>query len=112
MLMSKDAVITGEITTATRSVELNGVNVSENQIIGLIDGDLAVSGDTLEQVMFDMLEKIGIVDYELVTLYYGNNVTEPEAQALTIRLRESYDSQEFELVFGGQPHYHYIVSAE
>jgi DAK2 domain fusion protein YloV len=112
MLLSKDDVVTGEITTATRSVELNGVKVSENQIIGLIDGDLAVAGDTLDQVMFAMLDKIQVDEYELVTLYYGNEITPPEADALTAQLRETYDDLEFELVFGGQPHYHYIVSAE
>ncbi|MEL7672617.1 MAG: DAK2 domain-containing protein, partial [Chloroflexota bacterium] len=109
---AKDGVVTGEITTATRSVELNGVEVSQGQIIGLVDGVLAVSGDSLEQVLRDVLAQMRAGERELVTLYYGNGIHRTEAEALVAALQESYDGLEFEIVFGGQPHYHFILSAE
>lgn len=112
MLQTKDEVTTGEITTATRSVELNGVNVSEGQIIGLIDGTLSVAGDNVGDVLEQMLETLCDDDCELITLYYGNNVRQEEAQKLIDGLRQRYTDQEFELVYGGQPHYHYILSVE
>ncbi|MCC6798658.1 MAG: DAK2 domain-containing protein [Anaerolineae bacterium] len=112
MDQAKDEVVTGEITTATRSVELNGVEVSEGQIIGLVDGVLAVSGDSLEQVLRDVLAEMRADEHELVTFYYGNGIHRAEAEALVSALHESYDALEFEIVFGGQPHYHFILSAE
>jgi DAK2 domain fusion protein YloV len=112
MRQAKDDVITGEITTATRSVELNGVNVSEGQVIGLVDGTLAASGDSINQVLQNVLEQMCADECELITLYYGNGIQESEAAAMLQALREIYVDQEFELVYGGQPHYHYILSAE
>jgi DAK2 domain fusion protein YloV len=109
---AKDEIVTGEITTATRSVEINGVEVAEGQIIGLVDGDLAVSGDDLNHVVLNVIEQMCTIDCELITLYYGNNVQDGEAQALIAELSAIFSDQEFELVYGGQAHYHYILSAE
>jgi DAK2 domain fusion protein YloV len=112
MLEAKDSVVTGEVTTATRSVEINGVTVNEGQIIGLVDGSLAVAGDNLNSVVRDVLDRMCKDACELITLYYGNNVQEQDARTLADELGERYADLEFELVFGGQPHYHYILSAE
>jgi DAK2 domain fusion protein YloV len=112
MREAKDEIVTGEVTTATRSVELNGVEVAEGQIIGLIDGDLAIAGDSLQQVMRDIIEQMCTIDCELITLYYGNNVQEADAQALINELSDLFPDREFELVYGGQAHYYYILSAE
>ncbi len=112
MREAKDDVVTGEVTTATRSVELNGVSVQEGQIIGLIDGALAVAGNNIGQVLKDLIAQMCAEGCELVTLYYGANVQEAEAQALMEELSALYPEPEFELVYGGQAHYHYIVGAE
>jgi hypothetical protein len=112
MREAKDEIVTGEVTTAIRSVELNGVEVAEGQIIGLVDGDLAISGDNLQQVVQDVIEQMCAIDCELITLYYGNNVQETDAQALIDELSEIFPEREFELVYGGQAHYYYILSAE
>ena len=112
MRQAKDDIVTGEVTTATRSVELNGVDVSEGQIIGLVDGTLAVAGDDLPQVVRSILEHMCPEECELITLYYGNGIQDSEAESLTDDLREMYPDQEFEVVFGGQAHYDYILSAE
>jgi len=112
MLQAKDRVVTGEITTATRSVELNGVKVTEGQIIGLIDGALAVAGDEISQVLRDVLERMCSGECELITLYYGNGIDEADARRVSEELSAAYPDQAFEVVYGGQAHYHYIVSAE
>ncbi len=112
MLQAKDRVVTGEITTATRSVELNGVKVTEGQIIGLIDGALAVAGDEISQVLREVLERMCSGECELITLYYGNGIDEADARRVSEELSAAYPDQEFEVVYGGQAHYHYIVSAE
>ncbi len=112
MRQAKDEITTGEVTTATRSVELNGVSVQEGQIIGLVDGALAVAGNNIGQVLKDLIAQMCADDCELITLYYGENVQEGEALALMEELSALYPEPEFELVYGGQAHYHYIVSAE
>lgn len=105
-------VCTGEITTATRDVSLNGVKVQKGQIIGLMDDQLVVSGDTVNEVVEALVERMGVTEREIVTLYYGAGVTQAEAEALAARLQEQYPDQSFEVVYGGQPYYFYIISAE
>jgi len=105
-------VHTGEVTTATRDASLNGVQVRQGQIIGLQDDQLVVSGDTVDEVVEALLDRMGVADLEIVTLYYGAGVRQEEAEALAARLQEKYPDQTFEVVYGGQPHYFYILSAE
>ncbi len=105
-------VHTGEVTTATRDATLNGVQVRQGQIIGLQDDQLVVSGDTVDEVVDALLDRMGVADLEIVTLYYGADVRQEEAEALASRLQEKYPDQTFEVVYGGQPHYFYILSAE
>lgn len=105
-------IVTCEITTATRDVEINGVNVAEGQFIGLVDGQLRTASDTLETVVEQVLQKASADEYELITLYYGEGVTDRQAQALIERLRLAFSGQEFHLVYGGQPLYPYLISLE
>ena len=65
-----EEVQTGELTVATRSVEIDGVAVEEGQVIGLLNGKLAVSGDDLAESLFEMLELSDAIQAELITLYY------------------------------------------
>ncbi len=112
MTAALDGVRSGEITIATRSVEIDGVKVQEGQVIGLLDGRLAASGDDLESVVFDLLDQAEAGQAELVTLYYGADLPVKEANRLADRLRQRHPSLEVELVEGGQPHYHLIFSVE
>jgi DAK2 domain fusion protein YloV len=112
MAQAKDNIVTGEVTTATRNVELDGVRVQEGQIIGLLDGKLSVAGDTVENTVGALLANTDLDGLELVTLYYGNNLHEAKARALAEALHKQYPALEFEVIFGGQPHYHYILSVE
>jgi len=105
-------VETGEITTATRSAKINGTEVEEGDIIGIHNGDLAVAGQSTEKVAQPLLEKMGIAEREIVTLYYGETVEKDEANALAEQIRAWWPEQEIEVIDGGQPHYHYIVSVE
>jgi len=106
------SVQTGEITRAVRSVKINGLQVGEDEIIGLLNGDLVAAGEALGDVMMQVLEKMGADELEIITLYYGDEVTEREARTLASKIAERYAEQEIEVVEGGQPHYQYIVSGE
>jgi DAK2 domain fusion protein YloV len=101
-----------EVTTATRSVELDGVQVHEGQVIGLLNGKLAVSGDDLEPVLLEVLKKAGADQAELISLYYGAGMIALQANKLGDRVREVWPRVEVEIVRGGQPHYQFIASVE
>jgi hypothetical protein len=105
-------VVTGEITRATRDVEIDDLAVRTGQFIGLINDILKVAGDDITQVALDLLGKANATRYERITLYYGDDVDEREAQAFANTLQEAYDELEFEVVNGGQPLYPYIISIE
>lgn len=106
-------VITAEITHATRTVELEGVSVKEGQIIGLLNGQLTVAGESIREVVQKLLGQIETLDeMELVTCYYGDTLTETDTQTLMDELAEQYDALEFQAVFGGQSHYPLVISVE
>lgn len=112
MTEAKDNVITGEITQAIDTVELDGVSVREGQYIGLVDGKIRRASDALEEIVKGVLEETKVENAELVTLYYGAEITPAKVASLIERLREKYEDLEFESVYGGQPHYHYILGVE
>jgi DAK2 domain fusion protein YloV len=103
---------TAEITMAVRTVQIGGVRVREGDYIGLINGNLTIAGQHIERVINDTLERMGIDQYEIVTLYYGEDISADEAQQTAQRIKQRYSHLEIEVVNGGQPYYAYIVSAE
>ena len=112
MTEALDAVVSGEITVAVRSVEIDGVQVQEGQAIALMNGKLAVSAETVESVVFQLLEKAHAEDFELLTFFYGEEMPHKEAHRIADLVREKYANQEIEVQEGGQPHYHFIISIE
>jgi len=107
-----NSVQTGEITVATRSVEIDGVNVKEGQVIALLDGKLVVSAGSVEEGCLGLLEKAKADEHELITLFYGQDTPHAEANRIADVIRKKYSSQEVEVQEGGQPHYHFIISVE
>ena len=105
-------VTTGEITVATRSVEIDGVKVENGQVIALLDGKLVASAGSVEEGCLEFLEKAGAAEHELVTLFYGENMTHAEANRVADVIREKYSNLEVEVQEGGQPHYQFIISVE
>ncbi len=112
MERARSDVRSGELTTATRSVEIDGVAVNEGQIIGLLDGRLLVASDTLEQALLSLLEAAGAADAELITAYTGQDLPASIADQLVTRIRQAYPALEIESHYGGQPHYPLLLSIE
>lgn len=112
MSKAMSGVKTGEITVATRSVEIDGVTVKEGQVIALLDGKLVVSAESVEQGVMDLLEKAGAEQHEIVTLFYGEDMTHAEANRLADEIVTKYASLEVEVQEGGQPHYQFIIAIE
>ncbi len=103
---------TAEITTAVRSVQIGGVRVREGDYIGLINGNLTVAGQDMETVIRDTLQRMHIDRYEIITLYYGEDITAQQAQETAKLIKAQYSHIEIEVVNGGQSYYAYILSAE
>jgi DAK2 domain fusion protein YloV len=112
MTKAMSSVKTGEITVATRSVEIDGVVVKEGQVIALLDGKLVVSAESVEQGVMDLLEKAEADEHEIVTLFYGEGMTHAEANRIADMIVTKYASLEVEVQEGGQPHYQFIISIE
>jgi len=105
-------VTSGEITIATRSMEIDGVAVEKGQVIALMNGALVLSATSVEQACMGLLEKADAAAHELITLFYGEELVATEANRLVDLIRAAYPSQEVELQYGGQPHYQLILSVE
>jgi dihydroxyacetone kinase-like predicted kinase len=112
MTKALDAVKTGEITVATRTVEIDGVNVKNGQVIALLDGKLVASAGSVEEGCLKLLEKAKAEEHELITLFYGQEMPHAEASRIADEIREKYGDQEIEVQEGGQPHYQFIISVE
>jgi dihydroxyacetone kinase-like predicted kinase len=107
-----DYVATGEITRATRTVSLDGVDVQEGEIIGVVDGRLCASGKNMDDTLVKVLANLDMEERELLSVYYGQDVTEHEATAVANQIESLYPDIEIELLSGGQAHYFYILGAE
>lgn len=107
-----DDVETGEVTIATRSVEIDGVQVEEGQIIALHNGRLVLAAARLEDACMGLLEKAHADHFELITLFYGANIAKTEAFRIADIIRLRYPNQEIEVQDGCQPHYQFIISIE
>jgi DAK2 domain fusion protein YloV len=105
-------VQTGEVTIAVQDAFFDGIAVRSGDVIGLLNDRLTAKGSDSDAVVEDLLGQMGVTDLEIITLYYGQPVTADAAKALQARLSELFPDQEIEIVNGGQPFYHYIISAE
>jgi hypothetical protein len=107
-----EEVHSGQITTAIRNVEIDNVEVQEGQIIALLDGKLVCSAHSLEKASLDLLDKAEADQYELVTLFFGADISKQDANQIADTIQASYPNLEVELQDGGQPHYQFILSIE
>jgi DAK2 domain fusion protein YloV len=106
------SVRTGEVCDAVREVELNGVPVRKGQAIGLLERELVAAEETPGEALASLLRSANVEDEELVTLYWGGDVAEEDAGEARALLHREFPNIELDVVYGGQPHYHYIVSIE
>ncbi len=112
MEMSYAYVATGEITRATRTVEIDGIKVAEGALLGLVDGRLCASGPEMDDILEPILEGMEMEEREILSIYYGQDVTVADAEAFGQQIEARYPDVEIELLPGGQSHYFYILGAE
>lgn len=112
MMNALDEVESGEITTATRSVEIDGVQVKEGQTIALLNGKLVAATQSVEEACLTLLKKGHADHFELITLFYGEEIQKSEVNRIADIIRRTYPEQELEVQEGGQPHYQFIIAIE
>ncbi len=105
-------VKTGEVTYAVRDTEIDGHTIHSGDIMGIGDHAILAVGQEINNTVKEMVEAMVDEDSELITLYYGDQVTEEKAEVLAGLLGEAYPDVEIEVQEGGQPIYYYIVSVE
>jgi DAK2 domain fusion protein YloV len=106
------AVRTVEVTTAVRAARFGDLAMKNGQAIAFLDGELVRVGDQIPQLVSEVLLQIDLSQCEVVTIYYGANTADAEADGIAEALRQQYPHIEVELIHGGQPHYNYILSLE
>ncbi|ADN69105.1 DAK2 domain-containing protein [Mycoplasmopsis fermentans] len=104
-------VTTAEVTQAIRSTKIDNVKIKEGQFIGITDGKILVSENNYIDAAKKLIKKSINSDHELVTVYYGNDASEVDANEIKNFLESHYDV-EVEVVNGAQPNYHFIIGFE
>ena len=112
MRAAAGSIRTIEVTRAVRDAELDGLQVRKGEVLGLLDGRLAVAGSDVESVVTDMFEGLSVARNNVVTIYSGEGTTKDAARQLHETLERRYPQITIESSAGGQPHYQYIVSIE
>ncbi len=100
-----------EITHAVRSTRMNGFKVQEGDIIGICDKKIVSKSQSIEEATLNTIKKIA-ENKDVLTLYYGEEVTEEDAMNIVDKVNALYKDLEVSYYYGGQPHYYYVISAE
>ena len=112
MTRAISSVKTGQVTYAVRDTEIDDLKISEGDILGIDEKDITVTGKEVSKVTKDLIISMLDDESEFLTLYYGEDVKEDEANALAEEIEEEYPDLEVDVKFGGQALYYYIFSIE
>ena len=105
-------VKTAMVTYAIRDSEYNGIEIKQGDIIGLHNGQIAFSGSSIHDVVLEMMKQIITDEDELITVYYGADVSEEDAKQIADEIESQYGDCDVEYHNGGQPLYYYLISVE
>ncbi|KPN81270.1 uncharacterized protein RZ76_11440 [Apilactobacillus kunkeei] len=107
-----DTVVSGDVTNAVRDTEIDGVKIKKDDYMGIIDGKIKVVKDDLNETTIDMIKEMLDEDSEVVTIIYGEGMTQDQADELAEQVESIDDDLEVEVHPGGQPVYPYLISVE
>lgn len=103
---------TGQVTYAVRDTNMDGKEIKQGDFMGLTDKTILAVGKDLQETTLELVEQMLTQDSELVSLYYGDQASEEEAEAVADAIMEKHDQLEVEVQYGGQPVYSYLISVE
>ena len=105
-------VLTGQVTYAVRDTMIDDKEIKQGDYMGIGDSGILSVGRDMEEVTFNMIKAMMHDDLELISIYYGSDVTEEAAEAVKAKVEETYPDCDVELQMGGQPIYYYVISME
>lgn len=111
MIHALDTVTVGQVTYAVRNTKMDGFELKVGDVMGLDSKKILAIGKDINEVTFELIEKLRS-DEEIITLYYGKDVTEEAANLLAAAVGERFPDCDVEVHFGGQPIYYYYVALE
>ncbi|MBU3218744.1 DAK2 domain-containing protein [Clostridium algidicarnis] len=112
MKESIESVISASITYAVRDTEMDGIEIKEGNILGLVEGKIKEVGSEIYEVSEKLLEKIVDEDKSLITLFYGADCTKEEVEKFALKLEGIYENIDIQFYEGKQPLYYFIISVE
>lgn len=112
MKESIESVISASITYAVRDTEMDGIEIKEGNILGLVEGKIKEVGSELYDVSEKLLEKIVDEDKSLITLFYGSDCKKEEVEKFALKLEGIYEDIDIQFYEGKQPLYYFIISVE
>ena len=112
MTAALETIQTGQVTYAVRDTEIDDITINKDDYMGVGDKTILAAGPNLDEVINEMLSKMVTEDSSIITIYYGEDKTEEDAEAVAEQLREAYPDCEVEVYNGGQPIYYYFISVE
>ncbi len=112
MIHALDNVKAGQVTHAVRTTNVNGFSIKEGDIIGLDDKKILAKSDNIDEAVLKLLDKLKEESHEVITLYYGSEVKEEDAEALTEKVQDAFPDCDVDCHCGGQPVYYYLLSLE
>ena len=112
MMEAIDCVLSGQVTYAVRDTQIDGHDVKKGDYIAINDEGLVASETDIKDSVIKMLDGMVSDDYEFISIYYGSDVDEADAEAIAAIVEEKYSYLDVELEYGGQPVYYYIISVE
>ena len=105
-------VLTGQVTYAVRDTMIDDKEIKQGDYMGIGDSGILSVGRDMEEVTFNMIKAMMHDDLELISIYYGSDVSEEAAEAVKAKVEETYPDCDVELQMGGQPIYYYVISME
>lgn len=101
-----------QLTYAVRDTSVDGIEIHEGDIMAIGDQGMVEAGKSIEATLIGALKKLVDEDTEIISLFYGADISEKEAQETALKIEEDFPDTEVELDYGGQPVYYYIASVE
>ncbi len=105
-------VKTGQVTFAVRDTQIGDTVISEGDILGILGSDIVCDTKDISEATVELIDKMVDEDSELISIYYGEDVKEEDANKVAEIVEEKYEDLDVEITYGGQPLYYYIVSVE
>ena len=106
------SVATGQVTYAVRDTSIDGKEIKQGDFMGIGDHGILSVGTAITDVTLQMIDEMMSDERELISIYYGSEIQEEDAENLRAQVESKYSSCDVELQYGGQPIYYYIVSVE